>query len=399
MIIDDFRKKLRFIRYLILIVFLIGISVFYLYVRDKEKDREAFAEHKESANVLKNIVALIDYRIKEGKGDSHQELNKLFDVDGLTFVDAFAAGIKSESSCRKIDKIVMRYKSSDGKNRFVRVKLFDETVILNCFDKIYYHGEAGDSILGNESVAKVDVFSDDDDAEYHNKFERRANRYKNKSGYKKESDCCYLVKIGSTSALEVDEDGNKIVDYYVTADDLKDVNDYLDYEKTRYSELKDYIAKKANQTKKYENSFSTKIKRFLIHNKNMNNEIVRNYKIVEDVDAEVASYKEFRVVEEGHDENSEYSILAFLYLQMALFAVIWGLLTKFIPMLLGYKKSSFLEGLIFGGIPFFVATFTEFNFHTWLSYAFLLGSLPMIEGVMVALRIKSEDRYIKKVQS
>ena len=103
-----------------------------------------------------------------------------------------------------------------------------------------------------------------------------------------------------------------------------------------------------------------------------------------------------RVIEPGLDENSEHYILAFLYLQMALFGVIWGLLGKFIPKVLGYKKISFLEGMLFGGIPFFVATFTEYDIHTWLSWAFLIGSLPMIEGILVALKIKSEDRYLKK---
>ena len=128
----------------------------------------------------------------------------------------------------------------------------------------------------------------------------------------------------------------------------------------------------------------------------MNNERVRKFIIVDDKNEIITSYKNMCVIEAGHDENSKYSIFGFLYLQMILFGIAWGLLGKFIPKLLGYKEMGFLEGMIFGGIPFFVATFIENDIHTWLSWAFLLGSLPMIEGILVALKIKSENRYIKK---
>ena len=227
---ENYKKILKRINIIIFIVFVMGMAVFYLFVKDYGKNDRENNECKKNTEILKNVVALIDYRITSNKMDGYKEkLQKTIDdaseseekylkdertnlenVNILTgdkevaLVDARINGTDIYNSVRKFEEIVLRYKCSDDKYRFVKVLFYDEDLILQGYEKMKISGEEGDCIFDYPFLDFIEVF-DEDDEKFGQKFELDVNKIKNEfEGYKKVSDCYYTNDT-----------------YYITVNDLK----------------------------------------------------------------------------------------------------------------------------------------------------------------------------------
>lgn len=400
-------KGIKKISILILVAY---IFVMIIYTIANAKDENDNIEKKiRDVEIFENVVAYVDSIINDGSAIEQFESNNFEDFgtdcvrsiktlnymkkcEGLCFAEAYVEELsKTELTYRKAKRIYMRYVDNDNYNYYVRFSYNEDrlgSIFEHIGDKVF--SDCDDEIIGisknsEEHKDYLEIKGDYDS--YWIKIEN----IKEKSNEKINN--CLYEKISKTRYTPEELEVGNRANLLITSEAMKGIkkhSDYLDYEVNRKNEIYDCLRKLSNKTAKKEKKYGTKIKRAIVrlfnedHDELAPNELEYNgYSIATnfiDENGEFGDgFENIHIILENPKRNT-YMLDFF---QMVILGVVWGLLSKVVPRLFGYKNSSFGEGMIYGAMPFLIAIFQIGVSHAYLEYAFLLGIVPMIKGILL----------------
>ncbi|MCR5629936.1 hypothetical protein [Eubacterium sp.] len=386
-------KKLNWIIRSILIVFLLFVVVRYAIVNGVSSPRIEQKEKDESMDIFKKVVALVDSRITDkdctideiygigygrnddGDGEMTKKNFERMKKSALKLVDAKVEYLFNFYTMRGAD-IWIRYVDENNKNFYVYVNYSEDAMTKRVMDDT-------EDNFWNAVENGLFIYSD-----YYEITDRSYDlAYPRFLDYESKQD-------SDTEFIELDD-----------INSIKSANDYLDFAKTRTSEIRDYLKNATEKTAKNERRISSRIKRAVLSK--INHKSYRDYASNErcfvesgkdyyvDIDKiKIIDFEDQIVKRRDYTyaigEKAMKNVRNLLIVQLVIFGVFWGLCTKLIPKLFGNEYSSFFKGFLYGAISFFVAIFLPYEIHSWLAYGFWLGILPVIEGVVLGMNSKKE---------
>lgn len=402
-------KGIKKISILILFAYIFVMVIYTLaYAKGKNDNLE---EQIKDVEIFENVVAYVDSIFKDDsfaeRYDRYKEtkfyvrsvktLDYMKKCEGLRFADAYVEELsKTKLTHRNSDYVYMRYVDNNDYNFYIRFR-YDEESEDSIFDNfgIRIYSNCDDEIIGisNDSEEHEDYV----EIKANNKnYLKKIKKIKSKNN--ESINNCLYEKLSKTRynprVLEVGDRANILITNEAM-EEIKKHSDYLDYEVNRRHEINKYLIKLSHKTAKNEKKLSTKIKRkvFSLFNENhdelapdevgyVGNTIVNHY--TNENDEVEGELENINIILESSKEK-DGSVFLVDFFQMVILGGAWGLLSKVVPRLFGYKNSSFGEGMIYGAMPFLIAIFQIGVSHAYLEYAFLLGIVPMIKGILLGI--------------
>lgn len=413
---------------------IVVISVLVVIIQPIANDmgeKTEVLENKKTVEIFRNLVAYVDSKIMDDSYDIYPYFKYLenhgyyertyttFDYmkksQGVKFMDAYVDSISKGLSTRAAQRIYMRYMDDKNHNYFIcftysevflddidwvteRLKTrnivlseeYDDVILREIFDPRWYeslvvYSDYDDEFLGieeeYEGAKNYDEFKEN---HFDKSYFWEINRMKNEND--KISNCYYEL---------TDRNEENLIITRESLDDVYIDNDYIKCAKDRYEKIREYEERVLKKSARNEKKIGTKIKRLVFklynedHSKYAPNEEVYYAGFIDDSSSQeddgVEQEKDRNIVVLLNPEREADIMFLFDLIQMIIVGVACGLLSKNVPKIFGYEKTSFGEGMLYGGILFFVAILQYDRPHLYLEYSFLLGIVPMIKGILLGV--------------